>query len=126
MIVAEFSRKGQSGGLRGGNGVIRKLKVRGHAEYAAHGEDIVCAAASVTVYTAAGALNMLCGVPDNRVKEKDGFFELTVPVFTDSDTAYRANIIMETAYIGFKQIEASYPDCLKVTENVKKTTLESK
>ena len=116
MIVAEFTRNNYPGVSRYGEGAIRKLKVRGHAEYAARGEDIVCAAASVTVYTTAGALNILCGAPDNCVKERDGFFELTVPVFKDDEKIYRADIIMETAYIGFKQIEATYPDFLKVAE----------
>ena len=133
MIVVEVFRDGETTSLAGGGsggpaggrsgsikmglpGMIRKLKVRGHAEYAARGEDIVCAAASATVYTAAGALNMLCGAPDGCAVERDGFFELTVPKFKDGETTYKADIIMETAYIGFKQIEASYPDFLTVSE----------
>ena len=107
-----------AGGYLCGGAPIRKIIVQGHAEYAAHGEDIVCAAASATIYTAAGALTALCGAPENCAKEHGGYFELTAPDLKNRDAVYRAIIIMETAYIGFKQIEASYPDYLKVAERV--------
>jgi uncharacterized protein YsxB (DUF464 family) len=93
---------------------IRKLNVRGHAGFANYGGAIVCAAASVTAYTAAGALGELCGAPRGCAKEREGFFELTVPDFKETDAAYKARIIMETAYIGFRQIEASYRDFITV------------
>ena len=98
-----------------GNGFIYRLTVQGHAGYATHGEDIVCAAASAIIYTAAGALEELCGASADCITERDGYFEINVPVFKDAAAAHNADIIMETAYIGFKQIEASYPDNLSVS-----------
>jgi len=52
--------------------------------------------------------------------EKEGFLEIAVPVFDDADIAYRADIIMETACIGFRQIEASYGGFIKVRERPSK------
>jgi len=112
MISVEVTRSG------GPDGAIARLKVRGHAGFAGYGDDIVCAAASATAYTAAGALNKLCGAPRKCAKERGGFFEIAVPAFKDGDAAYKAKIIMETAYIGYKQIEASYPDFISVTEKI--------
>jgi uncharacterized protein YsxB (DUF464 family) len=116
MVIAEFTRGCNLCGVSDGIAAINALKVRGHAGYAAHGEDVVCAAVSALVYTAAGALGVLCGAPGGCVIERDGFYEINVPVFQDSGAEYKASIIMETAYIGFKQIEASYPKFLTVSE----------
>jgi len=116
MINVEILRAGKTNGARAGRGAVRRIKVDGHAGYAAPGEDIVCAAASATIYTAAGALNCLCGAPDSCADERDGYFLLTVPDFKDGDISRKADVIMETTYIGYKQIELSYPDFLKVTE----------
>ena len=117
MIKVAVTRESGAGGVQAECGAIRKIKVCGHAGFAGRGKDIVCAAASVTVYTAAGALNVLCGAPRDCAKERDGFFELTVPRFEDGEKAHRADIIMETAYIGFKQIEAEYRGFIKVSES---------
>ena len=116
MVNVVFTRDSGSGGLSS-LGTVKSLKVDGHAGYAAHGEDIVCAAASATAYTAAGALEQLCGSPSSCAVDRDGHMEIRVPAFRDADMLYRADIIMEAAYIGFKQIEASYPNHLRVTEN---------
>ena len=123
MIDVKIYRGGESAGAGAadtgavaGNGRICKIAVSGHAGFAAHGEDIVCAAASVTMYTAAGALRILCGAPESCSKERDGYFELEAPAFADGAAADRADTIMEAAYIGFMQIEASYGEFLKVTE----------
>jgi uncharacterized protein YsxB (DUF464 family) len=112
MVFVEIARSG------GPESPVRRLKVRGHAGFAARGYDIVCAAASVTAYTAAGALSKICGAPRGCAKEREGFFELAVPDFKDRDAALKAEVIMETAYIGYRQIEASYPGYINVTEKI--------
>jgi uncharacterized protein YsxB (DUF464 family) len=116
MIKVEISRTGKLNRICGGQGSISSIKVRGHAEYAAHGSDIVCAAASAIIYTAAGALEGLCGVRDVVASEETGYFQLIVPEIKDEEKSYRADIILETVYIGFKQIEMSYAKNLKVIE----------
>ena len=113
MIEVEIARR-RGGRLPDSQGYITKIKVRGHAGYAVHGEDIVCSAASAIAYTTAGALGALCGAPDSCAKEDDGFFEIRIPDFPSGEISYRAEVITETAYIGYKQIEASYASYLKV------------
>lgn len=116
MVHVEVQRVGALGRVRADCGAIRGIIITGHAGDAAAGENIVCAAVSVTAYTAAGALNGLCGTPYDCAEERGGFFKLTVPDFDDGDKAYRAEIIMETAFIGFKQIELTYGKFIRVSE----------
>lgn len=114
MIAVEITRARANEKASGARGRICNLKVHGHADSAVYGEDIVCAAASVTMYTTAGALVGLCGAREDCAEERDGFFEIAVPVFKDEKTEYAAEIITETAYIGFMQIEASYGKYIRV------------
>ena len=127
MVVVDVIRSAEAINVRavsrGGvsnNRRIRRFLVRGHAGYAPHGEDIVCAAASAIIYTAAGALEILCGAQEEGAAEQEGYFEISIPLFEDNAATYKADIIMETAYIGFKQIENSYPDFIKVNEIINK------
>jgi uncharacterized protein YsxB (DUF464 family) len=121
--------------------------VEGHAGYAKAGKDIVCAAASATAYTAAGALSELAGL-SGAWAERDGYFEISVPAshgvpaghvgagqagsLASSGCAEAAlgspgaaggqgagteaiiDIIMETAYIGYRQIAEAYPRHLEL------------
>jgi uncharacterized protein YsxB (DUF464 family) len=136
---------------------IKSIRVEGHAGFGKYGKDIVCAAASVTAYTAAGALAELAGF-DGCYAERDGYFEIALPEagtadgdkdFGGSQTAdgdkgfggsqaadgdkgfggsqgaadgdkrlagamRTADVIMETAYIGYRMIAESYPKHLKL------------
>ena len=97
-------------------GEINSITVKGHSGHAEHGKDIICAAASVTIYTAAGALEEICGAPEQNASISEGCFVLPVPDFGDPHKSNSAQVIMETAYIGFKQIEASYPGYIIVED----------
>ncbi|MDR3119852.1 MAG: ribosomal-processing cysteine protease Prp [Clostridiales bacterium] len=107
-------------------GRIRGIRVEGHALFSTDGDDIVCAAASATIYTAAGALIELCNAPESCATEREGFFELTAPEFLDTSPEFSgssnesarrtAAVILETARIGYRQIADSYPKHLRVVE----------
>lgn len=101
--------------MRDGSGYIRGFDIKGHAGYAEHGSDIVCAAASVTAYTAAGALDGLAGIKD-CYSEESGHFVLILPEEMTKEQSQTARIILETAEIGFRQIENSYKKFLSVAE----------
>lgn len=101
--------------VRDGSGFITKFTVKGHAGYARRGKDIICAAASVTAYTAAGALEELAGIK-GCYQESDGFFSLSMPENLTGKQKQTAGIILETAAIGFKQIELEYEEFISVLE----------
>lgn len=100
---------------RDSTGFIRCITIKGHAGYGRYGEDIVCAAVSVTAYTAAGALQDLAGIEGCYV-EKDGYMRISVPGDISGEQKQTARIILETASIGLKQIEMEYGDYVSVTD----------
>jgi uncharacterized protein YsxB (DUF464 family) len=93
--------------VRDKNGFIRQIEIKGHAGFGKEGNDIVCAAVSAVAYTAAGAIGELAGVADCYI-EKDGYMLISLPEDISGGKKQTAGIILETAAIGFKQIEAEY------------------
>lgn len=100
---------------RDGTGFIRSLKIDGHSGYAEAGKDIICSAASVTAYTAAGSLEELAGLKD-CYNERDGHMTIRLPRRMSQQQRTTAGIILESAVIGFKQIELSYGKYVLVVE----------
>lgn len=94
---------------------IWQFTVKGHAGFDVKGKDIVCAAVSVTAYTAIGALEELAGLKD-FYSEKDGYILCSIPKELDVSKKETVRIIMETTVIGFKQIELSYRKYVSVLD----------
>jgi uncharacterized protein YsxB (DUF464 family) len=104
------------GGKSGGR--VRRIRVEGHAGFGRRGKDIVCAAISVTAYTAAGAIAELAGAADCYV-EREAFFEVGLwdaQLLQDADRMRTAEVIMETACVGYRQIAAAYPGHIRLLE----------
>ncbi len=89
---------------------IRALSVSGHAGFADHGQDIVCAAASVLVTTCVNALERVAGVtPALEQDEASATIALHVPVGLSPQVTHDAQIILRTALQGFEDLCAEYP-----------------
>jgi uncharacterized protein YsxB (DUF464 family) len=121
MVRVTIARLGGGRGGRHEPGVgaeskISRIAVYGHAGYGKHGHDIVCAAASVTIYTAAGALEELAGA-SGFYDEAEGSFEIRRPPSSgDSGRELIIDTILEAACIGYRQIARGYPKHLRVDE----------
>lgn len=95
---------------RSPKGAIVKLTVSGHAGFANYGNDIVCAAASALVLTAAHGVTTFC---DARVRTHDdpaGDYVLEVP----RGGGARAQAVLETAVSGLRAIARQHPGHLSV------------
>jgi uncharacterized protein len=101
--------------VRDSSGFIWQFNTEGHADYDEQGQDIVCAAVSVTAYTAIGALEDLADIKNCHTVE-EGFVFCSIPVDISEKQKQIAGIILETTVIGFKQIELEYAEFLKVME----------
>lgn len=96
MIRAEVRR------LRGR---IVRLQVHGHAGTAPYGQDLVCAAVSAIVQTAALGIGRLdTEAPPARVREGDLLWQ--------GESGDAGQIILETCLLGLKDIADSYPGAI--------------
>jgi uncharacterized protein YsxB (DUF464 family) len=79
------------------------LSIIGHAGYAAHGEDIVCAGVSSLVYALVGFIVSRDEEPTSDISMGEGYAYITCSTSADIDTAF------EMACIGFEQIANTHP-----------------
>ncbi|NLC69110.1 MAG: ribosomal-processing cysteine protease Prp [Clostridiaceae bacterium] len=100
--------------FRDKEGFIWKFDIRGHSGYAEKGKDIICAGVSALGYTAVGALAELTGI--NNYAEKEGYMECSIPGDVKDDLKPSVKVILETVFIGLKQIENSYKEYVVVEE----------
>lgn len=104
MIDVTFEREAQ------------KLTVRGHAESAEAGKDLVCAGASTLVFTLADTLASLAGdgfSPITRLEPGHAEFRVDV---RDGMASLAAIAAMFTVLNGFRRLAAEEPDFVKLTE----------
>ena len=97
------------------NNSIVSLEADGHADFADHGEDIVCAAISVLMQTAVNSLEAVAGI-DYFIFESDesGYMYIELPAKLNESQADKANVILETVYTGLKGIAEAYPKHIKL------------
>ena len=95
IVFSEITERGRTG-----------LSVRGHANYAVKGADIVCAAVSAIAQTALLGVQRFASLePEPRCRDGD-------IVFTAQRTPETVAIIV-AALMGLREIAAQYPDNVK-------------
>ncbi len=90
------------------NGKIIGMDIQGHAEYAEHGKDIVCAGVSTVAIGLLNALDYLnakcsCSMENNQISVR----------VTESDDEL-TQIILTTAKIQLETIQESYKKYIKI------------
>ena len=102
IYVKPFKLEGETASYRLG------FLVKGHANYAEHGQDIVCASVSAIVQTAIAGLDHY-----NPIQATVESGRVRVKVLHDDHTS---DAIIKTMLLGLKQIERQYPDYIKIVE----------
>jgi uncharacterized protein YsxB (DUF464 family) len=94
---------------RTSSGLIRRFTATGHAGYAPHGEDILCAGVSAIAQTVIGSLEDIAGINPAYVL-RDGEISCELPDLASlsEQQIEIARVLMESMSIGCRQIEASY------------------
>ncbi len=87
---------------------ITEIKVSGHANYAKHGEDIVCAAVSTATILTYNALERMGFKEHLNISVKEGFFHLKVLKPNESITH-----LLENLEDTLSQLELQYPKYIK-------------
>ncbi|MCH4886664.1 ribosomal-processing cysteine protease Prp [Acidaminobacter sp. JC074] len=96
---------------------IVSIEADGHAGFADHGEDIVCAAISVLMQTAVNSLEKVAGIPENRIileMDEDGYMYLEKPAKLDEAMDVKAEIVLQTVLTGLEGIAEAYPQYIKL------------
>lgn len=98
-------------------GAVSGFQAVGHAGFAEHGRDIVCAAVSVLTQTAVLALSAHAGVsPAVTVDEDSGRLVCRLPEELNPSQNERAQIILETMATGLQAVAREYGDYVTVKE----------
>ncbi len=94
--------------IKENNNLIKEITVKGHANFADYGNDIVCAATSSTVITSINAMLRL----DNNCleyEESDGFVKIKI-LKNDKVT----NTLVKNMIELLKELESKYPKNIKL------------
>lgn len=95
-------------------GHILKVSALGHTDFAADGEDIVCAALSSVMQTALLGLLTVAGINvEYKRDDEEGELEFTLPPLDEKDR-YAADIILNTMAAGINDLHESFSKYIKV------------
>lgn len=92
------------------DGHMREFSFSGHAEYADHGEDIVCAAISALVIATTNAIDQLTNIePIAEIDETSGYVHVELPkVNRDTD------LLTASLRLAVEDTAESYPQNIKI------------
>ena len=100
-------------------GKIIAFEVRGHASYAEHGQDIVCAGTSAVTQTAVLGLECFTGGEVKLIIEEGYLYCALKDTLSRADRE-QANLILTTMALGLEMIAQGYPQNLQIVrENIK-------
>ncbi len=95
------------------SGRINSFEMSGHADYAEHGKDLVCAAASAVSFGAVNAVITLTGVTPTIQQGEDGGY-LKV-VFPGTENDHDQQVIVRAMIVSMQTIEQDYSQFIKIT-----------
>lgn len=106
MTIVKIKKQGKS---------IKSVECIGHTDYAAEGEDIVCASLSSVVQTALlGLMNVAqINVLFER-DDEDGYLKFELPQDMDESQIHDSEIILTTMYMGVADLAEGYSDYIKL------------
>ena len=99
---------------RNKSGSIQSFILDGHALFANHGQDIVCAGASAVSFGAINAVHELTGITP-EIKQGDGFISCTIPENTPEFAMEKIQLLLEGMVISLQTIEEEYGKNIKIT-----------
>ncbi|MBM7648957.1 uncharacterized protein YsxB (DUF464 family) [Bacillus ectoiniformans] len=98
------------------SGKIASFTMDGHADFAEHGKDLVCAGASAVSF---GAINAIFALTDAKLiidQGKDGgFLRCSVPDDLPAATEEQVQLLLEGMIVSLQTIERDYGKYIKIT-----------
>jgi uncharacterized protein YsxB (DUF464 family) len=97
------------------SGRVHSFTLSGHALYAKHGNDIVCAGASAVSFGAVNAVIALTGVEPEIELGEDGFLRCVIPDNLQEDIQEKVQLLLEGMIVSLQTIERDYGEHIKIT-----------
>ncbi|QCJ43612.1 ribosomal-processing cysteine protease Prp [Bacillus sp. S3] len=97
------------------SGMIHSFTMSGHAQFAKHGKDIVCAGASAVSFGTVNAIEVLIGVKAEVVQGNGGFLECVFPENLSDAAREKVQLLLEAMIVSLQGIEAEYGKHIKIT-----------
>lgn len=97
------------------NGHITAIECDGHTGYGVEGEDIVCAALSSVVQTAALGLMSVVGININLVRDDSrGYLKFEIPGGLNETEQIQVDAIMNTMLCGVGDLNQGFSDFIEL------------
>ncbi len=93
---------------------IEGFQISGHAGYAEHGQDIVCAAASFLAITVVNSLELQLGCEGIVKGGEDGYLSYRLPEGLNQKQQETAQVILQTLATGFQNLKEEYPKYISI------------
>ncbi|MGE8206091.1 ribosomal-processing cysteine protease Prp [Heyndrickxia sp. NPDC080065] len=97
------------------DGKISSFKMKGHADFAERGQDIVCAGASAVSFGAINAIMELTKVKPMIKQSKGGFLECRVPDHLSIEVDDKVQLLLQGMVISLQTIERDYGKYINIT-----------
>ncbi len=94
-------------------GRIQSFEMSGHADFAAHGKDLVCAGASAVAFGSVNAIIALTGqTPDIRQGKEGGYLKVVLPSATNREQDIQ--LIVRAMIVSLQTIEQDYGQHIQI------------
>ena len=100
---------------RNETGLIQSFTMSGHALFANHGSDIVCAGASAVSFGAINAIHELTGITPEIEQGEEGFLNCGLPDHISKSVQENIQLLLEGMVISLQTIEEQYGEYIKIT-----------
>lgn len=94
---------------------IRRFEVKGHADFAEHGKDIVCAGVSAVTVGTVNAVESVVGVK-LECDMRDGYLRATVPGPVSPAVQDQIQLLLESMLVMLESIRQSYHSYIRIQQ----------
>lgn len=100
---------------RTAKGKVSSFTMEGHAGFAEHGHDIVCAGASAVAFGSVNAIMALTGIEPAIEQSESGYLKCSFPDQLSEDTSNQVQLLLEGMIVSLQTIERDYKSHIKIT-----------
>ncbi|WP_440112009.1 ribosomal-processing cysteine protease Prp [Paenibacillus sp. QZ-Y1] len=101
--------------FRNDDGSIERFSIKGHANFAKRGEDIVCAGVSAVTVGTVNSIETLTGI-EMDTEMKNGFLSASLPVLEGDESSPKVQLLLESMVLMLTDIADSYGKYIKIEQ----------